>query len=114
LQKICAGEKNHGRKKNRGVIYGIPLDLDKIKRSGVGAKLNNLKRLSKTVDGERVGSLSILIEFEGKELPKNIKLGYLNFQVKPYVPPLLRCFKCQRYGHIAAVCKGKQRCPKFK
>ncbi|XP_014835679.1 PREDICTED: uncharacterized protein LOC106913655, partial [Poecilia mexicana] len=97
LEKKIMGEN----KKIRGVIYGIPLDedLDKVKRSVIGAKVNNLKRLSKTVNGERVGSLSILIEFEGKELPKNIKIGYLNF-------------KCQRYGHIAAVCKGKQRCPK--
>ncbi|XP_038159537.1 uncharacterized protein LOC119795547 [Cyprinodon tularosa] len=110
LEKKIMGEN----KKIRGVIYGIPLDedLDKIKRSVVGAKVNNLKRLSKTVNGERVGSLSILIEFEDEELPKNIKIGYLNFQVRPYVPPPLRCFKCQRYGHIAAVCKGRQRCPK--
>lgn len=27
-----------------------------------------------------------------------------------HVPPPLRCFKCQKYGHVAAVCKGKQRC----
>lgn len=26
--------------------------------------------------------------------------------------PPLRCFKCQRYGHVAAICKGKQRCSK--
>ena len=24
----------------------------------------------------------------------------------------MRCYKCQRYGHIAKVCKGKQRCGK--
>ncbi|XP_027895304.1 uncharacterized protein LOC114158190 [Xiphophorus couchianus] len=110
LEKKIVGEN----KKTRGVIYGIPLDedLDKIKRSIVGAKANNLKRLSRTINGERVGSLSILIDFEGKELPQNVKIGYLSFQVRPYIPPPLRCFKCQRYGHIAAACKGKQRCPK--
>lgn len=26
------------------------------------------------------------------------------------VPPPLRCFKCQKHGHVAAVCKGKLRC----
>ena len=30
--------------------------------------------------------------------------------MRPYVPPPLRCFKCQRFGHVVAVCKGKQRC----
>ena len=26
------------------------------------------------------------------------------------MPPPLRCFKCQKYGHIAAYCKGTQTC----
>lgn len=36
----------------------------------------------------------------------------MSFVVRLYIPPPLRCYRCQRYGHIAAVCKGKQRCPK--
>ncbi len=36
----------------------------------------------------------------------------MSFAVRPYIPPPIRCYRCQRYGHIAAVCKGKQRCPK--
>ena len=31
------------------------------------------------------------------------------FSVREYVPPPMRCYKCQRYGHIATFCKGKQR-----
>ncbi|XP_013857708.1 uncharacterized protein LOC106513433 [Austrofundulus limnaeus] len=110
LEKKMLGEN----KKTRGVIYGIPLDedLEKLKKNVVGAKVFNMKRLSRTVDGERVGSMSVLVEFEEKELPMNIKIGYISFQVRTYTPPPLRCYKCQRYGHIAAVCKGKQRCPK--
>ena len=34
----------------------------------------------------------------------------MSYDVRLYVPPPLRCFKCQKYGHVAAVCKGKQRC----
>ena len=26
------------------------------------------------------------------------------------ISPPLRCLKCQRFGHVAAVCKGKQSC----
>lgn len=28
------------------------------------------------------------------------------------MPPPLRCYKCQRYGHVAAQCRGKPRCAK--
>ena len=30
------------------------------------------------------------------------------FPVRPYVPPPLWGYKCQRYGHIAVACNGKQ------
>lgn len=33
--------------------------------------------------------------------------------VRPYIPPPMRCFKCQRFGHIAAACKSKLRCAKY-
>ena len=32
--------------------------------------------------------------------------------MREYVPPPMRCYKCQRYGHIATFFKGKQRCGK--
>lgn len=34
----------------------------------------------------------------------------MSFSVRPYVPDLLRCYKCQKFGHVAAVCRGKQWC----
>lgn len=39
-----------------------------------------------------------------------VMVGYMSFNVREYIPPPLRCHKCQRYGHTAHVCKGKQRC----
>lgn len=35
----------------------------------------------------------------------------MSLLVRPYIPPPLCCYRRQRYGHIAVVCKGKQRCP---
>lgn len=57
-------------------------------------------------------SLLVLLQFQGEVLPDKVKIGFLSFSVRPYILPPLQCFKCQRYGHIAAVCKGKQRCAK--
>lgn len=41
-------------------------------------------------------------------------IGCLSFQVKEYRRPPLRCFdvRCQRFGHLAATCRGKRRCAK--
>lgn len=36
----------------------------------------------------------------------------MSFQVRSYIPPPLRCFKCHRFGHVAAICRGKRRCGK--
>ena len=43
-------------------------------------------------------------------LPKSIKAGYLNIPVDHFVPNLLRCFKCHKYGHGQNTCRGKLTC----
>lgn len=102
------------RRVTRGVITGIPVDedLEKLKRSIYGGEVSRVKRLLKTINGKRVDSLSVLLEFQELVLPDRVKIGCMSFPVRPYIPPPLRCYRCQRYGHIAAVCRGKQRCPK--
>lgn len=52
------------------------------------------------------------MEFEGENLPTKVTLGYIAYSVREYIPKPLRCFKCQRFGHNAAVCKGRVRCPR--
>lgn len=42
-----------------------------------------------------------------KNHPKSVKIGYINYSAREYIPkPLGRC-KCQRMGHTAQQCKGK-------
>lgn len=53
-----------------------------------------------------------MLEFEGDTLPDKVFVGCMSYVVKLYIPPPLRCYKCQRFGHIVAVCKGKKRCSK--
>ena len=36
----------------------------------------------------------------------------INYRVREYIPAPIRCYKCQRIGHIAQQCHGKQRCAK--
>ncbi|GFS83492.1 uncharacterized protein TNCV_66381 [Trichonephila clavipes] len=44
------------------------------------------------------------------KLPSAIKAGYLNCKVRPYIPNPLRCFKCQRFGHLQTSCRGQLTC----
>lgn len=96
------------------MITGIPVeeDLEKLKRNISRGEVSRIKRLLRTINGKRVDSLSVLLEFRESLIPERVRVGCMSFPVRPYIQPPLCCCKCQRYGHIAAVCKGKQRCPK--
>ena len=41
---------------------------------------------------------TFVLTFNVPTLPKSIKLGYFNRPVGPFIPNLLHCFKCQRFG----------------
>ena len=53
-----------------------------------------------------------MLQFRCPELPNTVQVGYLYFNVKQYIPQPLRCFKCNRFGHVAANCRNKERCAK--
>lgn len=44
------------------------------------------------------------------ERPEKINLGFTRHVVADYTESPPRCFKCQRYGHVAKSCRGEQRC----
>jgi len=97
--------------KVRGVISGIPtsVSIEEIMESLEDYDVCEAKRLTKGKD--KIESLSILLGFK-KELPSRVQMGYMSYSVREYIPPPLRCFNCQRYGHAASQCRGKIRCAK--
>lgn len=100
--------------KAKGVIYGVPIEIsdEDILRKVKGAKVSEAKRFQITKDNMRVASQTVLLTFESQSIPRRIEIGYLSFQVKPYIRPPLRCFNCHEYGHVAAVCRKKRKCGK--
>lgn len=105
-KKMVSERKTLGESRvTRGVITGIPVDedLEKLKRSIFGGQVSEAKRLLRTVEGKRVESLSVLLEFQQSELPEKVRIGCMSFPVRPCIPPPLRCYKCQRYGHSSGV-----------
>lgn len=96
----------------KGVIYGIPINVNNkeiMENMRVGNfTVKNVKRLTKGI--EKKETESILIEFEEKELPKEVYFGYVKYNVREYVQKPMRCYNCQEFGHIAKMCKWKKRC----
>ncbi|XP_064461815.1 uncharacterized protein LOC135371790 [Ornithodoros turicata] len=70
------------------------------------------KRIFIRRDGKEIPTKHIILSFKLHSLPSSIKAGYLNCNVRAYVPNPRRCFKCQRFGHSSQVCRGHPVCPK--
>jgi hypothetical protein len=96
-----------------GVIGPIDLDvnLDEMKAmTDSTPKVLNMMRLPKFSNGKKEESLMIKVDFEGKVLPQKLCLGFLSYPVKMYNPPPIRCYNCQRMGHMANGCTAKTKC----
>lgn len=67
----------------------------------------------KVVNVNRLGadkSNTYCVTFEGKDLPNYIYHGYWRHSVSPFFSSPLQCFKCQKFGHYSALCRGTVRC----
>ncbi|XP_064461691.1 uncharacterized protein LOC135371633 [Ornithodoros turicata] len=79
-----------------------------IKEQGVvSAKSIVLRR-----DNKEIPTKHIILTLQLHALPPEIKAGYVNCRIRPYIPNPKRCFKCQRFGHHSQVCRGQLVCPK--
>ena len=63
--------------------------------------------------GETEKTLSILLSFDAESLPDKVQLGCVSYPMRAFVLNPIWCFKCQAYGHVAAVCRREiPRCEK--
>jgi len=97
----------------RGVIYNVPSDIstDDLVACLASQEVKFVKRFRfKSSDSSELkDSKSVFLQSTTADLPGEVKVGCLFSRVKQYVPRPLRCFKCNRYGHIAGHCRGKLR-----
>lgn len=96
----------------KGVISGIGHDIteDDLIQACKSDGVIGARRLKRKVDGKFIDSMSLCLTFNSKIMPSQICVGYEVYNVRPYVPPVIRCFKCQGLGHKANACKGKVKC----
>ena len=115
LQTVCKKEIAERttigeRSRVRGMILGFSLGENVEVEMLKGGTITGIRQLQAFRNGEKGDSPSVFLEFKDEVLPGKVMVRYMSFNVRAYVPPPLRCFKCQRYGHTASVCKGKQIC----
>ena len=98
----------------KGVIYNVPLEIsaDEIVEGLAAQKVTFVKhfRFKCKESSEFRDTKSVFLQFSTADLSAEVKLGYLLFRVKQFIPKPLRCFKCNRFGHVASHCRGRERC----
>ncbi|XP_055941881.1 uncharacterized protein LOC129971928 [Argiope bruennichi] len=91
-----------------GEIFNLPLDYiqEELKPQGV----IKVRRITIRREGQILETKHHILTFKSPKLPDFIYAGYIKLPVRPYIPNPLRCFKCQRFGHSKANCRGTVTC----
>ena len=101
--------------KSKGVVRSAELSLCSIEEIEKELKNHGVlkaKRMTSWRNNQPIKTNTYILTFDKPKLLKEIKIGYTITKVEPYIPNLLRCYRCQKYGHHEELCRGKTTCGK--
>lgn len=97
----------------KGVVFAPTLrDLsveeitDGLKEQGVV----DCRKITKFTDNHVVNTPLHILHFNLYQLPKEIKIGFLNCKIEPYIPNPIQCKNCFKLGHTRKHCKSTEMC----
>ena len=96
----------------KGVIHNVDTTIPEedlyhlLKEQNVGY----VKRFLKRTNGILAPTPSVLLTFNSENKPTNVNFLYESYRVDSYNPPVVRCHKCQLFGHVQKYCKKEIRC----
>jgi len=93
----------------KGIIFGVSPNVTE---ADIAAAVNGVaaQRVTKWINGAKTPTANVVLAFDGDELPKVINIGCLVYKVKPYIPPVIVCTRCQNFGHNPSRCTAQERC----
>ena len=53
---------------------------------------------------------TLILTFNTPKIPESLEVCYLNIPVSQFVPNPLRCYRCQKFGHVTSKCKHSETC----
>ena len=88
----------------KGVISGLMTDVQVEYLKNITGVVGAW-RLTRWVNGEKEESLSLLLFFDKEQISTHVKLGYVKYAVRAFVPKPLQCKNCKGFGHVSSVCR---------
>ncbi|XP_076251540.1 uncharacterized protein LOC143190856 [Rhynchophorus ferrugineus] len=69
-----------------------------------------LKRIVSRENGNNIETNSFILTFRKDRIPDSIKAGYLSLRVRQYILNSMKCYQCQRFGHVSINCTYAPTC----
>lgn len=104
--------------RNVGKVKHVPLQytdeqlLEFLKDAGVVSARRQIKYYRQEDGAVTSHPLhTVILTFrDDRPIPGRIYLGFTSHPVEEYLGPALRCYNCQRFGHMAKSCRSTRRC----
>ncbi|KAH8334982.1 hypothetical protein KR074_003960, partial [Drosophila pseudoananassae] len=100
----------------KGIIYSNDLRnideneiLEELKPQNV-IDVRKILKKDKNDSNKTTETGLIILTFATITLPDKLWIGYEVVNVRPYIPPPMRCFNCLRFGHPSSHCKSPKTC----
>ena len=72
--------------------------------------ITDVQRIVVKRNNTEIKTNTLILTFNTPKIHDSLKICYLNIPVSQYVPNPIRCYKCQRFGHVTSKCKHNEVC----